>query len=60
MGVNATEVYLKHRNNHLLTDEDIESMLSTVHLISEITDSKQVVFYLNLGGFCCLLPEISV
>jgi metallo-beta-lactamase family protein len=43
MGVNATEVYLKHRNNHLLTDEDIESMLSTVHLISEITDSKQVV-----------------
>jgi len=43
MGVNATEIYFKFKKNHLLTDEDIKSMLSTVQLISEIIDSKEIV-----------------
>ncbi|MBI9042509.1 MBL fold metallo-hydrolase [Lutibacter sp.] len=43
MGVNATEIYFKHKNNHKLTDEDINDMLSTVHLISEIEESKAIV-----------------
>ena len=43
MGVNATEIYFKYKKNHLLTDEDIKSMLSTVQLISEIIDSKEIV-----------------
>lgn len=47
MGVNATEIYLKHRENHLLTEEDINSMLSTVHLISDISESKEIVNDIN-------------
>jgi len=43
MGVNATEVYLNHKNNHILSDEDVSSMLSTVHLISDVETSKSVV-----------------
>ncbi|WP_111709360.1 MBL fold metallo-hydrolase RNA specificity domain-containing protein [Lutibacter citreus] len=43
MGVNATEVYFKHKNNHKLTSEDVKSMLETVQLISEASVSKTVV-----------------
>ncbi|WP_299528375.1 MBL fold metallo-hydrolase RNA specificity domain-containing protein [uncultured Lutibacter sp.] len=43
MGVNATEVYFKYHNIHKLTQEDINSMLSTVHLISDVNDSKTIV-----------------
>ncbi|MDP2067461.1 MAG: MBL fold metallo-hydrolase [Lutibacter sp.] len=43
MGVNATEVYFKYRDQHILSDEDIKSMLSTVHLITEINASKMIV-----------------
>ena len=43
MGVNATEVYLKYKNAHTLTDEDIKSMLSTVQLISGVNTSKSIV-----------------
>lgn len=43
MGVNTTEVYFKYRNLHKLTPEDIKSMLSTVHLISDINSSKAIV-----------------
>lgn len=43
MGVNATEIYFKHKESHLLTDEDINNMLSTVHLVSEINESKEIV-----------------
>ncbi len=43
MGVNATEVYFKHTDNHTLTEADIDSMMSTVHLISHVDASKAVV-----------------
>lgn len=43
MGVNATETYIKFSNYHKLTIEDIKSMLSTVHLVSDIELSKAVV-----------------
>lgn len=43
MGVNATKVYFKYKDWHKLSDEDIKSMLSTVHLITEINASKMIV-----------------
>jgi metallo-beta-lactamase family protein len=43
MGVNATEVYLNHKNNHILSDEDISSMLTTVQLVSDVETSKAIV-----------------
>lgn len=43
MGVNATEVYFSHKNNHKLTSEDIKSMIDTVQLISDVRASKTVV-----------------
>ncbi|WP_117884955.1 MBL fold metallo-hydrolase RNA specificity domain-containing protein [Aureibaculum luteum] len=43
MGVNATEVYFKHTKNHTLTTADINSMLATVELISNIDASKAIV-----------------
>lgn len=43
MGVNATEVYFKHKNIHTLTENDIRSMLNTVQLISDVNASKAVV-----------------
>lgn len=43
MGVNATEVYFKYKNFHKLTPEDVKSMLSTVHLISDVDASKAIV-----------------
>lgn len=43
MGVNATEVYFKHQNDHTLSPEDIKSMLNTVQLISDVSASKAVV-----------------
>ena len=43
MGVNATEVYFKHKNIHTLTENDISSMLNTVQLISDVNASKTVV-----------------
>ena len=43
MGVNATEVYFKHRKDHKLSEEDINRMLTTVHLVSEIAESKAIV-----------------
>ena len=43
MGVNATEVYFSYKENHKLTNKDIKSMLSTVHLISDIGSSKAIV-----------------
>ncbi|HEY9169931.1 MAG TPA: MBL fold metallo-hydrolase [Lutibacter sp.] len=43
MGVNATEVYFKYKDNHKLSDADIKSMQTTVHLITEINASKMIV-----------------
>ncbi len=43
MGVNATEVYYKHKNLHKLTPEDIHSMLATVQLVSDVNTSKAIV-----------------
>ena len=43
MGVNATKVYFSHTNNHKLTNEDINNMLSTVELISDVKVSKSIV-----------------
>lgn len=43
MGVNATEVYFKYQKIHKLTQEDINSMLKTVQLISDVNTSKAVV-----------------
>jgi len=43
MGVNTTNVYFKYKDEHTLTTEDINSMLSTVQLISDINASKAVV-----------------
>ena len=43
MGVNATEIYFKHKNSHTLSDEDIKSMMTTVQLITDISQSKAVV-----------------
>ena len=43
MGVNATEVYFNHKNDHSLTYEDVNSMLSTVQLISDVSASKAIV-----------------
>ncbi|UMB61526.1 MBL fold metallo-hydrolase [Lutibacter sp. A80] len=43
MGVNATEVYFKHKEIHNLTESDIKSMLQTVQLISDVSASKAVV-----------------
>ncbi len=43
MGVNATEVYFKYKDNHILSDADIKSMQATVHLITEINASKMIV-----------------
>ena len=43
MGVNATEVYFKHKKIHNLTENDIKSMLQTVQLISDVGASKAVV-----------------
>jgi len=44
MGVDATEVYFSHPKSHKLTSEDIQSMRSTVQLISDVKASKAVVF----------------
>lgn len=43
MGVNTTEVYYSHTKNHTLTTEDINSMQSTVQLISDVNTSKSIV-----------------
>ncbi len=43
MGVNATEVYFNHKKYHNLTNDDINSMLSTVGLISNVSASKAIV-----------------
>jgi len=43
MGVNATEVYFNHKNNHKLKSDDVTNMLSTVQLISDISASKAIV-----------------
>jgi metallo-beta-lactamase family protein len=43
MGVDATQVYFSHKNNHKLSSTDIDSMLSTVHLISNVEASKEIV-----------------
>ena len=43
MGVNATEVYLNYKSDHILSNEDVSSMISTVHLVSDIETSKSVV-----------------
>ena len=43
MGVDATEIYFSHPKNHKLTSEDIKSMSSTVHLISDVRASKMIV-----------------
>lgn len=43
MGVNATNIYYAHKSNHILTDEDIENMKSTVQLITDIDTSKAIV-----------------
>ena len=43
MGVNATEVYFNHKNDHKLTSEDVKSMIDTVQLISDVRASKAVV-----------------
>ena len=43
MGVNATEVYFKNPNDHILTTKDINSMLITVNLVSDIKVSKAIV-----------------
>jgi len=47
MGVNATEVYFNHKNNHKLKGDDIINMLSTVQLISNISASKAIVNSIN-------------
>jgi len=44
MGVDATEIYFSHPKNHKLTSIDIQSMKSTVQLISDVKASKSVVF----------------
>jgi len=43
MGVNATEVYYKHKNAHKLSADDIQSMHSTVQLVSDVNTSKAIV-----------------
>ncbi|PJB13585.1 MAG: MBL fold metallo-hydrolase [Flavobacteriales bacterium CG_4_9_14_3_um_filter_40_17] len=43
MGVNATQVYFSYPEDHRLSRDDIESMLSTVELISEVEASKAIV-----------------
>lgn len=43
MGVSATEVYYNHQEYHTLTNEEIKNMMSTVHLISDINESKSIV-----------------
>ena len=43
MGVNATEVYFSHTSNHKLSKIDINSMISTVQLISDVSASKSIV-----------------
>lgn len=43
MGVNATEVYFSYQKAHTLSHEDIDSMLQTVQLISDVNSSKAVV-----------------
>ncbi len=43
MGVNATEVYFNHKKYHNLTNDDVNSMLSTVQLISNVSASKVIV-----------------
>lgn len=43
MGVNATEVYFSYPKAHTLSHEDIDSMLQTVQLISDVDSSKAVV-----------------
>lgn len=43
MGVNATNIYYTNKNNHKLTDEDIENMQTTVQLITNIDTSKAIV-----------------
>ncbi|WP_298370578.1 MBL fold metallo-hydrolase [uncultured Lutibacter sp.] len=43
MGVNATDVYFSHSNNHKLSSEDIKNMIDTVQLISDVEISKSVV-----------------
>ncbi len=43
MGVNATNVYFANKNNHKLTDEDINYMQSTVQLVTSIDFSKAIV-----------------
>ena len=44
MGVDATEIYFSHPNNHKLSSKDIQSMRSTVQLISDVKASKAVVY----------------
>lgn len=43
MGVNATEVYFSYPEEHQLSHEDIERMLATVQLVSDVEASKAVV-----------------
>jgi metallo-beta-lactamase family protein len=43
MGVDATNIYFSHPNSHKLTDDDIQNMISTVQLISEVAVSKAIV-----------------
>jgi len=43
MGVDATNVYFTHKNNHKLSEDDVKSMLSTVELISDMHASRTIV-----------------
>lgn len=43
MGVNATEVYFKYKNDHILQDQDLNNMLKTVQLIKDVSTSKAIV-----------------
>ena len=43
MGVNATEVYFSHTSNHKLSKIYINSMISTVQLITDVSASKSIV-----------------
>lgn len=43
MGVDATKVYFSYKNNHKLSEDDIQKMLSTVQLISSVEASKAIV-----------------
>jgi metallo-beta-lactamase family protein len=43
MGVRATKVYFKFKNQHKLTDQAVNNMLNTVKLVSDIDTSKAIV-----------------